>query len=588
MISEDIIQRIKEETDIVALVGETVSLKQTGGRYWGLCPFHNEKTPSFSVRPDKKDFRCFGCGASGDVFGFVMQTMGYSYPESIRYLADRQGIIIEEDPDQKAKQSQRARYYALNREAMRFFYRALLTDSVPQTYLNSRQLDYTIINTFMLGYAPDAWTKLKEAMIQLGFTENELINLGLCSKSPKNDRIYDKYRKRLMFPIFDEHERVIGFGGRIIGEGQPKYLNSSESDIFKKRENLYALNLCRKSLSDSILLVEGYMDVIGLYFHGIEYAVASLGTALTEEQVKKISRLQRQIYICYDGDSAGINATKKAIELFNAHDLNPRIIHLPDHLDPDEYVSKYGRDAFEAKLIDAPESKKYLLKQAMLDLDIRLPDHRMDYINRIVPILSTVELASLRNEYISQIAQDTGIEFDALRYDVESALERLSISSINRHIPYQDKKSDSLIEINKNIWLDCLAYASKSKYHLDFISLFADHMPEPYSSTFSLLSSADCKAVEDKANSDKLDLDWSIVQERALKLPNDITDPLFVEFLKRATLMINRNKINALKTELMHLEALSERSDAEEERYRLLPNEIVRLSYYLQTGPLNL
>ena len=313
LISDDMINQIKENSDIVDIIGEYVDLKKAGSSFKGLCPFHNEKTPSFTVDRKKQLFHCFGCGAGGDVVSFIMQKEGLSYPDSLKYLAQKAGInlVFNESPGMSEK---RKKLYEINKDIMMYFYKNLLTNKEPQDYLLKRGLRSNIVNTFMLGFAKGSWDDLLNFARSNDIKEEDLLELGLIAKS-KNGNYYDKYRNRLIFPIIDTYGRIIGFGGRAIDNTMPKYLNSPESEVFKKRFNLYGLNIFKKQNKRDLILVEGYMDVIALNNNGIDIAVASLGTAFTVDQAKLAKRYADNIYICYDSDSAGIKATKRAIEI---------------------------------------------------------------------------------------------------------------------------------------------------------------------------------------------------------------------------------------------------------------------------------
>ncbi|WP_394018024.1 DNA primase [Anaerococcus cruorum] len=347
MISEQKIDEIRASSNIVDIIGEYVDLKRAGSSYKGLCPFHNEKTPSFTVDEKKQLFHCFGCGVGGDVVSFIMQKEGLSYPESLEYLANKAGIRMEYSNTYEANPRNKE-LYEINKDIMMFYYKNLLTNKEAINYLKNRGLSGKIVNRFMLGFAKNSWQDLCDYIEYRGYDKKDLEDIGLIKKSSKGN-YYDKYRNRIIFPIINHYGNVIGFGGRAIGDEMPKYLNSPESDIFKKRFNLYGLNIYKKQKGSDIILVEGYMDVIALNNFGIDYGVASLGTALTPDQAKLIKRYAENIYICYDRDSAGINATNKAIEIFLDAGVKPKIITLEEGLDPDDFIKKYGKEAFLEK-----------------------------------------------------------------------------------------------------------------------------------------------------------------------------------------------------------------------------------------------
>lgn len=413
LISDDMINQIKENSDIVDIIGEYVDLKKAGSSYKGLCPFHNEKTPSFTVDKKKQLFHCFGCGAGGDVVSFIMQKEGLSYPESLKYLAHKAGIniVFTENPEVNQK---KVRLYEINKEIMMYFYKNLLTTKAPQDYLLKRGLRSNIVNTFMLGYAKDSWDDLLTFAKSKNINEDDLFELGLIAKS-KNGKFYDKYRNRIIFPIIDTYGRIIGFGGRSIDNTMPKYLNSPESDVFKKRFNLYGLNIFKKQSKRDLILVEGYMDVIALNNNGIDLAVASLGTALTVEQAKLAKRYADNIYICYDSDSAGIKATKRAIEIFKEAEIGVSIIQLGEGLDPDEYVKKYGKEAFENKINEAVDEYNYTYEQILDGYSQASDNEKLEELNQFIGFLASINQDLTREIFINKVSNLFDIDKQTLK-----------------------------------------------------------------------------------------------------------------------------------------------------------------------------
>ena len=413
LISDDMINQIKENSDIVDIIGEYVDLKKAGSSYKGLCPFHNEKTPSFTVDKKKQLFHCFGCGAGGDVVSFIMQKEGLSYPESLKYLAHKAGINIVFTENHEVNQK-KVRLYEINKEIMMYFYKNLLTTKAPQDYLLKRGLRSNIVNTFMLGYAKDSWDDLLTFAKSKNINEDDLFELGLIAKS-KNGKFYDKYRNRIIFPIIDTYGRIIGFGGRSIDNTMPKYLNSPESDVFKKRFNLYGLNIFKKQSKRDLILVEGYMDVIALNNNGIDLAVASLGTALTVEQAKLAKRYADNIYICYDSDSAGIKATKRAIEIFKEAEIGVSIIQLGEGLDPDEYVKKYGKEAFENKINEAVDEYNYTYEQILDGYSQASDNEKLEKLNQFIGFLASINQDLTREIFINKVSNLFDIDKQTLK-----------------------------------------------------------------------------------------------------------------------------------------------------------------------------
>ncbi|WP_296141161.1 DNA primase [uncultured Anaerococcus sp.] len=417
MISEQKIDEIRASSNIVDIIGEYVDLKRAGSSYKGLCPFHNEKTPSFTVDEKKQLFHCFGCGVGGDVVSFIMQKEGLSYPESLEYLANKAGIRMEYTDNYIANPKNKE-LYEINKDIMMFFYKNLLTSKQAINYLKNRGLSGRIVNRFMLGFAKNSWNDLCDYIEFRGYNKEDLENIGLIKKSSKGN-YYDKYRNRIIFPIINHYGNVIGFGGRAIGEEMPKYLNSPESDIFKKRYNLYGLNIYKKQKGTDIILVEGYMDVIALNHHGVDYAVASLGTALTADQAKLIKRYAENVYICYDSDSAGINATDKAIEIFLEADIKPKIIKLEDGLDPDDFIKEYGKDAFLAKKSDALDVYNYKYNK-ILDLYSKAsPNEKYEKLDLFVDFLASIDSDLTREIFTNNVSTLFKIDKSTLNQAVD-------------------------------------------------------------------------------------------------------------------------------------------------------------------------
>ena len=413
LISDDMVNQIKASSDIVDIIGEYVDLKKAGSSFKGLCPFHNEKTPSFTVDRKKQLFHCFGCGAGGDVVSFIMQKEGLSYPEGLKYLAHKAGInlVFDENPGVSEKKK---RLYDINKEIMMYFYKNLLTNKAPQDYLLRRGLRSNIVNTFMLGFAKNSWDDLLLYAKSKDIKEEDLLELGLIAKS-KNGNFYDKYRNRLIFPIIDTYGRVIGFGGRAIDDTMPKYLNSPESEVFKKRFNLYGLNNFKKQSRRDLILVEGYMDVIALNNKGIDIAVASLGTAFTVEQAKLAKRYADNIYICYDSDSAGIKATKRAIEIFKEAEIGVNIIELGEGLDPDDFVKKYGKDAFEKKMDEASDEYNYLYEKILDGYSEANENEKFEKLNQFIGFLSSIKQDLTREIFINKVSNLFDIDKQTLK-----------------------------------------------------------------------------------------------------------------------------------------------------------------------------
>ncbi len=413
--TDDWIEEVRSASDLVDVISETVPLKRAGANYKGCCPFHHEKTPSFMVSQEKGIYKCFGCGESGDVIAFVMKTQNMNFVEAVEYLANRANIPVPErgdapDPNREEKK----RLYDLNREAAIYFYRNLKRARDAYAYFRKRSLSIDTIQKFGLGFSSDEWQELKEAMLKKGFTEEELLHAGLLSKSDKG-RTYDRFRGRMMFPIQDIRGRMIGFGGRVLGSGEPKYLNSPETLIFNKRFHLYALNMAKKDARrEGLILVEGYMDVIALHQSGITTAVASLGTALTKEQAHLIKRYTDQVYICYDSDNAGQKATARAIQVLLAAGLEPRIIRLGANKDPDEWIQREGVEAFRQAIKTASYYVDYELEGIQSKYSIQDDEQRVLCIRELTSYLKALTDRTTREIYADHLSRDLQVPKDLL------------------------------------------------------------------------------------------------------------------------------------------------------------------------------
>ena len=410
------------------VVGHYVTLKRSGSNLFGLCPFHGEKTASFSVAPDKGIYYCFGCHKGGGVINFMMELEGLSYPDAVRNLAARVGMEVPEDEQYQSRYRQQERLWALHKEAARFFHSQLYAPvgKAALEYAFGRGMSKSILTTFGVGYAPDSWDSLVKAMKAKGYTEEELKESGLVTVSQKNGNIFDRFRDRLMFPIIDVRGNVIGFGGRIIKNdpNAAKYLNSPETLIFNKRKNLFGLNLAKKSKAGSLILVEGNIDVVTLHQYGFDNAIASLGTSLTEEQAALMTRYAEQVILIYDGDKAGQNATQRAIPILEKAGLQVKVLQLKDAKDPDEFLKKFGADKFKLLLEGSSNRVEYQLNAIARKYDIREDDQRVKFINEAAEFISTLSNAVQREVYGHRVADAAKISYDALKLEVNKAFKR--------------------------------------------------------------------------------------------------------------------------------------------------------------------
>ncbi len=423
------IDELTARNPIEDVVGQYVSLKRSGANMFGLCPFHGEKTASFSVAPDKGIYYCFGCHKGGSVINFQMEIEGLSYPDAVRALAKRVGMEVPEDEQYQSRYRQQERLWALHKEAARYFHSQLYAPigASALKYAYDRGMPKSVLTTFGIGYAPDSWSGLTDAMRRKGYTDQELRDSGLVTVSRKNGNLFDRFRDRLMFPIIDVRGNVIGFGGRIMNNNDKsaaKYLNSPETLIFNKRKNLFALNLAKKSKLGYLILVEGYMDAIALHQYGFDCAVASLGTALTEDGASLLSRYTDQVVLIYDGDTAGQNATRRAIPILEKAGLQVKVLQMRDAKDPDEFLKKFGADRFKLLLEESSNRVEYQLNAILKKYDIRDDDQKVKYLQESAELICTLPSSVQREVYSVRVAETANVSVDSMKLEVNRAFKR--------------------------------------------------------------------------------------------------------------------------------------------------------------------
>ncbi len=418
------IDELIQRNPIEDVVGQYVSLKRSGANLFGLCPFHGEKTASFSVNPDKGIYYCFGCHKGGGSVNFMMEIEGLSYPDAVRALAKRAGMEVPEDEQYQSRYRQQERLWALSKEAARFFNAQLYTPAGAEglAYAQKRGMPKSVLTKFGIGFAPNTWSSLVDAMRQKGYTDDELRSAGLVSE--KNGRIFDRFRNRLMFPIIDVRGNVIGFGGRVMDDSTPKYLNSPETLIFNKRKNLFALNMAKKSKMGKIILVEGYMDAIALHQYGFDCAVASLGTSLTEEHASLLTKYTDQVVLIYDGDEAGQNATRRAIPILEKAGLQVKVLKMRDAKDPDEFLKKFGGDKFKVLLEESSNRVEYQLSAIRKKYDISVDEEKVKFIQECAELISTLSSPVQREVYGNRVAEAAKISLEAMKLEVNKAFKR--------------------------------------------------------------------------------------------------------------------------------------------------------------------
>ena len=434
MFDQRFLDELIARSDIVDVVSGYVALQRKGGNLFGLCPFHNEKTPSFSVSPDKQIYHCFGCKKGGGVINFIMEIENLTFPEAVRFLAKRANLPMpEDDGPQDGADRLRRRVLELNRDAARWYYDLLCSPegAAVQAYLDRRQIRKSIAVRFGMGASPDRWDGLLTAMTRRGYTKEELLAAGLVVNG-RNGRLYDKFRNRLMLPVIDTRGDVVGFGSRVIDNSEPKYMNTTETITYSKRRILYGLNLAKKTRRPNIILCEGNLDVVTLHQAGFDNAVASMGTALTVEQTRLLSRFTKELVLCYDNDNAGQLATQRALELLNNSEFSVKVLKLPNRMvdgkptkqDADDFIKNYGPAAFENLLSGSENGVEFRMTQIAARYDLTSDEGRIGYAGEMAEELCRLENAVERDVYTNRAAQTAGLSPEAMKLEVQRAFKR--------------------------------------------------------------------------------------------------------------------------------------------------------------------
>ncbi len=495
---DEFIQRVRSQSDILATVSGYVTMKKKGGRYWGCCPFHNENTPSFSVVPEQGFFYCFGCHAGGNVFKFISLVENISYFEAVKLQAERLNIDLpqRERTEQEILQEQKTADLRRIHEMARDFFHNCLTrtkyGAPALAYFRQRGISDEVIEKFRLGYAPPAWDKLLAAFSQRGISAELLVEAGLVAER-QSGGFYDRFRNRVIIPISDERGRVCGFGGRVLDDSQPKYLNSPETVLFNKRRLLFGLDQSQRAIKEAgyAIVVEGYMDAIAVYSHGIENVAASLGTAFTIEQCKKLLRYASELYFAYDSDSAGQNATIRALSIVRETGASVKVIMLPDGKDPDEFIRRHGADEFRTLIKNALPLVEYRLRHALASADYTALEGKVKVLNEILPILAELNNAVELNAYIARISQVLSIDEGVIRSELQnfSGKKQHQAEPARVGMRFAVKRVDNAIlragrYIIKTLWLEpsVLGYAQaqlrveevQNKLHHEILQFIAD------------------------------------------------------------------------------------------------------------------
>ena len=461
MFSQTFLDELIARNDIVDVVGSYVSLTPKGGSYWGCCPFHNEKTPSFHVLQDKQFYHCFGCKKGGGVINFIMEIENLSYPDAIRFLAKRVNMEVPEDRESADADRLRKRLLNLNRDAARWYYDVLQSPdgAAVRAYLDKRTISRKIAVRFGMGASPDSWDALLRAMTAKGYTKQELLTAGLIVAN-KSGGFYDKFRNRLMLPVIDVRGDVVGFGSRVIDKSEPKYMNSTETPVYSKRRVLYGLNLAKKTKRPNMILCEGNLDVVTLHQAGFDNAVASMGTALTTEQIRLLGRYTKELVLCYDNDNAGQLATQRALEMLNNTEFTVRVLKLPRRLvdgayvkqDADDFIKFQGAPAFERLLSGSENGVEFRMSQVAAKYDLRSDQGRIDYTAEISQVLAELDNAVEREVYANRAAEAAGLSPESMRQEVERAARKRR---------YSDRKKRERQELNPAMTMQPAARGSR-------------------------------------------------------------------------------------------------------------------------------
>ena len=499
---EDIVEEVRQKTDIVDLVGQYVHLKKKGSSYFGLCPFHGEKTASFSVSPGKQIFYCFGCGKAGDSIRFLMEYENLSFVEALEELAERANITLpKEEKRDKGEEDLRYKILEINKQAALFYVKQLRSEKGKQglAYCAKRKLSGESITHFGLGYAGKERDSLYQYCKSLGFKDRVLQESGLFSF--KENGVYDKFFNRLIFPIMDLHNRVIGFGGRVMGDGEPKYLNSPETKLFDKSRNLFALNFSRKSRANYFILCEGYMDVISLHQWGFPEAVAALGTAFTEQQADLMKRFNSLIYLCFDSDGAGKKACKRAISILREKKLEGKVIRLSPYKDPDEFLKAEGKEAFEKRIEEAKNAFLWEVEEKKTEFNLHDPAGMQKYMESIAELLRTSFSDPVEREnYLKAVAREQMLKAENLQHLVDKEEEKTQLSfGLRKNAGRQEKKREEkwnspLEEEFLSVLMQRNEFVDLAKKYIEEVDFQGDFAKEIY---LKLLSGLSAKAILD-------------------------------------------------------------------------------------------
>ena len=545
-INDELLEKIKDNSDIVNIISDYVSLKKSGSNYIGLCPFHNEKTPSFTVSESKQLFHCFGCGEGGDVLTFIMKKENLDFIDAVQLLADKLGIDVEQNNVNEKVNKERLKTFEINKKAARYFFNNLMKNKYALSYLAKRKISVKAIRQFGLGFSLDSWDSLYNYLKGDSYSDEEIEKTGLIIKSNKNNSYYDRFRNRIIFPIIDTKGNILGFGGRVLDNTMPKYLNSPDTVVFNKGNHLYGLNLLnRYSNRKRILLVEGYMDVISLFSRGINYSVASLGTAFTERQSKLIKRYGEEIYICYDSDTAGIKATLKAIEIMHKIDVKPRIISLPNGMDPDDYVKNYGLVEFESLFAKSLNHIEFKVQNIKKKYDLAKLDDKIKFTKEVAKIIKDIKSPIEQDGYINRISNETGISKDAIEKEIRgNNYYNNKFNKDTKYLKPSIKPVETLLpSANDTAEIDLLKFMIKEKDYFEYIlkSLKVDDFETEEAKNIM-------NELEIMYQDDDL-IDEKVLINRILEIPN--LDRKFIDLVFDSGLNFQPTNVNTIIDDLI-------------------------------------
>ncbi len=477
-VSQEVIDQIRESTDIVSLISSYVDLKGSGNRYVGLCPFHKESTPSFNVSADKQLYHCFGCGASGNSISFIMQIENFDFLDALKHLAEQNNIQLEtSDEDYEKRKKEKEILIEINTKTARFFYKNLFSEQGKDAldYVYQRKISEQMQRKFGLGYATKSFNDLYNFLLAEGYENEIILKSGLITE--KNGKYYDKFINRLMFPIFDVYGKVVAFGGRIMGEGMPKYLNSPETPVFNKSKVLYNLNYAKNEKGRQLILVEGYMDALMLYQYGIRNVVAVLGTAFNDNHVRTLRKYCDKVFLLFDNDEAGTKAVKRAIPFIIENGLKVRVVKLKNAKDPDEFVQKFGRESFVDTLKNSVDNIVFEIEELYKSYDTEVPDERLEFISKVIKLLNSLNNDIEREVYLEKVSDISKIDISLIKKQLKS---NDSYSEMSKKKLYIRNSANGKMDLPKNVTSAIIDVVNLMVYNKQYAKELMEILPVDY------------------------------------------------------------------------------------------------------------